>query len=163
MRREAQQRHEICRYPKHQPCRRQRRPLWAAPTSRCCRGPTATVVVACPAYGADSGARKSAQTRKARSLGESRRLDLPASLTRRMRSSDVKCETIDLWHWGGHPRHLCARQVPASPGFAKRKSLQFHNAWPRCACPIGDIVPVVTAKAGSRAFLLSRIGHPAYI
>jgi len=64
----------------------------------------------------------------------------------------------------GIPRHLCARQAPASPWLCGNDN---HSSSTQCGCvavcPIGDIVPVVTAKAGSRAFLLSRIGHPAYI
>ena len=116
MRREAQQRQEICRYPKHPPCRCQRRHLWAAPTLRRCRGsgrpPRSQSHVA--AYGAESGgARKSAQTRKARSLSERFPNDwiCRANLNRQSDQVTSSAKRLISAIGAGIPRHLCARQV----------------------------------------------------
>ena len=169
MRREAQQRQEICRYPKHQPCRCQRRHLWAAPTLRRCRGsgrpPRSQSHVLHTAL--NPAARvESAQTRKARSLSERFRNDwiCRANLTRQSDQVTSSAKRLISAIGAGIPRHLCARQVPASTWLCGNDN---HSSSTQCGCvavcPIGDIVPVVTAKAGSRAFLLSRIGHPAYI
>jgi hypothetical protein len=106
-----------------------------------------------------------AQTRKARSLSERFRNDwiCRANLTRPSDQVTSSAKRLISAIGAGIPRHLGARQVPASPGCGNDN----HSSSTQCGCvavcPIGDIVPVVTAKAGSRAFLLSRIGHPAYI
>jgi len=108
---------------------------------------------------------ESAQTRKARSSNREvpRRLDLPGKPDPAERSSDVKRETIDLCHWGGHPTSPLCWSGARFTWCGNEDRTSSTECGCVAVCPIGDIVPVVTAKTGSRAFLLSRIGHPAYI
>jgi hypothetical protein len=105
-----------------------------------------------------------AQTRKARSLSERFRNDwiCRANLTRP--SDQVTSSAKRLISAIGAGIHVTfARQAPASLGRGNEDRSSSTKCGCVAVCPIGDIVPMVTAKAGSRAFLLSRIGHPAYI
>jgi len=109
---------------------------------------------------------ESAQTRKARSLSERFRNDwiCRANLSRQNDQVTSSAKRLISAIGAGIPRHLCSGQAPASLGCAETKIAPVPIECGCVAvCPIGDIVPVVTAKTGSRAFLLSRIGHPAYI
>jgi len=92
MRREAQQRQEVCRYPKYRPCCCERRQLWAAPTFRRC---------------GDSGRNcrhGRSRTSLHRALSPAARAEsAPRIGTFFEYRRAAKRETIDLCHWRGHP------------------------------------------------------------